>query len=107
PSEIPKTETRQPNVALSARRTAISPTQGTHHVAHTFMTRTEASGENAAASAVGSRTSISCAAPAAVALRKIAANGANSRIGSVHFHFDGAVPLVVLHALAVVGEKVL
>src|SRR4029077_10832147 len=105
--ETPTTDTRDPNVAPIARRSAISSTHGTHHVAQTFITRTDAAGENAAAIAVGSRTSTSCAAPAAVALRKIAANCTNSRIGSVHFHFNGAVPLVVLHALAVVREKVL
>src|SRR5438105_4415911 len=105
--ETPTTDTRGPNVAPIARRSAISSTHGTHHVAHTFMTRTDAAGANAAAIAAGSRTSTSSAAAAAAALRKIAANGTNSRIGSFHFHFNGAVPLVVLRALAVVGEKVL
>src|ERR1700694_2165221 len=105
--ETPTTDTREPNVEPIARRSAISSTHGTHQVAQTFIRRTVAAGDNAVAIAVGSRTSMSCAAPATAALRQIAADSANSRIRSVHFHFDGAIPLVVLRALAVVGEKIL
>src|ERR1700736_2520640 len=105
--ETPTTDTREPNAAPIARRSDISSTHGTHHVAQTFITRREAAGENVAAMAVGWRTSMSCAAAAAVALRQIATNGANSRIGSVHFHFNAAISQVVFVALAVVGEKVL
>src|SRR5438128_10696820 len=84
--ETPTTDTRDPNVAPTARRSAICSTHGTHHVAQTVITRTDAAGANAAAIAVGSRTSARGAAPPAVGLREIAADCAKRRIEAVHLH---------------------
>src|SRR5258705_13708576 len=102
---MPTSDTCVPKVLLIVRRSFISSTHGTHHVAHTFMTRTGALAEKESAIFSGSLSSTRFAAPAAVAtLRQKAANGTNARIGSVHLHFQCSVLLVGLHALCVVRD---
>src|SRR5438128_3108570 len=106
-SDTPTIDTCVPNVSLIARRSVISSTHGTHHVAQTFMTRIVAPGANASAILAGSFTSTSFAAVAVPRLRQKTANGANVRIGAIHSDFDRTVLLVRLRALGVVSDEIL
>src|SRR3712207_195177 len=103
-SETPTMASSLPNAASTARRSAISATQGAHHVAHTFTRRTLAAAGNTFAICAGSfagRTS------AASASRDIAANSTNLRIGPVHLHFDAAIRLILLRRFGVIAEQIL
>src|SRR5687767_14544918 len=105
-SDTPAMAKSLPNASSTARRSAISATQGAHHVAHTFTRRTFAAAGKTFAICDGSfigRRSAANAAP----LRDKAANSANTRIGSVYLHFDRAVGLIVLRGLGVIAEQIL
>src|SRR5690349_20825600 len=113
-SDTPTMATSLPNASSIAFRSGISATHGTHHIAHTFSTRTFAAAGNAAAIFAGSFIGRRSAANEASAkqtlrprLRNEAANRADFGIGDVHLHFDGAIGAVVLRALRVIREEVL
>src|SRR6188508_3354468 len=95
-SVTPAMATSAPNASSMARRSGISATQGTHHMAHTFTTRTFAAAGNTDAIFAGSLMTRRSAADAVSArkLRDKTANRADFGIGTVHLHFDPAIGAV-------------
>src|SRR5437773_7015981 len=105
-SETPTIATCGPKAVAMARRSDISSTQGTHQVAQTLTSRTSARREKAPAIFAGSFSSIRLPfAPRA--LRKKTANGANMRIGAIHFDPNGAIGAILLGALCVIRDQIL
>src|SRR6187200_53936 len=107
-SVTPTMATSLPNASSIAFRSGISATHGTHHIAHTFSTRTFAAAGKTAAICDGcfiGRRSAANEDSAQNALRNEAANGADFGIGTIHLHFDRAIRAIVLRALRVIAEQ--
>src|SRR5688500_2737347 len=109
-SVTPAMASSRPNASSMARRSGISATHGTHHIAQTFSTRTFAADGNTDAIFAGSftcRRSAASKGTATSALRNEAANRADFGIGAVHLHFDRTVGAILLGRLGVIAEQVL